>query len=126
MPRPEPKILIVDDDPLIRTSLKTMLNHEGFNNIVQSASGSVALATYYEHKADLVFLDIELQDISGFEVLDSLKTYNSAVEIVMVSGHNTIHNVKKAIDMGVQGFVVKPYKTAKIMAILKKLNYVDS
>lgn len=125
MARPAPKILIVDDDPLIRSNLKRILTDNGFNNIIQNPSGVVTLATYYEHKADLVFLDIELVDISGFEVLDGLKTYNSAIEVVMVSGHNTIDNVKKAIDMGVQGFVVKPYKASKVMAIMKKLGYVD-
>jgi two-component system chemotaxis response regulator CheY len=113
-------VLIVDDVHDMRSLLKTTLYGFDVNNIAEAANGQKALDQYYEEGHDLVFLDINLPDISGLDVLERLLERNSRVHVVMVSGEASAANVKEALGKGAKGFVVKPYSPAKIKAALDR------
>ncbi len=113
-------VLIVDDVPDMRSLLKTTLYQFDVRNIAEASTGQKALDQYFEEGHDLVFLDINLPDISGLNVLEKLLERNSRVHVVMVSGEASVDNVKTALGKGAKGFVVKPYSPAKIKGALDR------
>ncbi|NQZ08636.1 MAG: response regulator, partial [Algicola sp.] len=67
-----------------------------------------------QHKPDLIFLDIELPDINGIEVLKRIKSKDPKSFVIMVSGESTIENVKGSLTNGAAGFIVKPFSAIKV------------
>lgn len=113
-------VLIVDDVHDMRSLLKTTLYQFDVHDVVEAANGHKAIEQYFEHGHDLVFLDINLPDVSGLEVLKEIMKRNSRAHVVMVSGEASADNVKGALGSGAKGFVVKPYSPSKIKAALDR------
>lgn len=114
--------LVVDDVSSVREFLRQSLIHLGVSgdNISEAATGEKALELYRNQIPDIVFLDIELPDLGGHEVLKQIKSIKSNAFVVMVSAHSTVENVKEAISSGASGFIVKPFSPQKITTILNK------
>ena len=114
--------LVVDDVSSVREFLRQSLIHLGASadNISEAATGEKALGLYRNQIPDIVFLDIELPDIDGHEVLKQIKSIKDNAFVVMVSAHSTVENVKEAISSGASGFIVKPFSPQKITTILNK------
>jgi response regulator of citrate/malate metabolism len=74
----------------------------------------------------MLFVDIEMPGINGFETLKAILQDSPDQYIVMISAHSTLENVKKAIEYGARGFIVKPYTGAKVRDILEKYTRDDS
>ncbi|NTS76082.1 response regulator [Catenovulum sp. SM1970] len=115
------KILIVDDAKLMRDFLKNMLNELGFDNFTEAETAAETLNQYQSDKPDIVFLDIELETENGLDVLVDLKKLDAEAKVAIVSAHSTITNVKKAMELGAKGFIVKPYKPKKLVSTIKNL-----
>ncbi|AWB64992.1 two-component system response regulator [Saccharobesus litoralis] len=118
--RPE-KVLIVDDARLMRDFLRNMLLELGFGNFSEAENRKDTLRKFKEEKPDVVFLDIELEEENGLEILAQLKEMDAGANVAIVSAHSTIVNVRKAMDLGAKGFMVKPYKPKKLVATLKNM-----
>ena len=69
---------------------------------------------------NMIFLDIELPDGDGKELIAQINDINPETNVVMVSAHSAVENVKEDIDKGAKGIVVKPFTPKKIAAMLKK------
>jgi two-component system nitrogen regulation response regulator NtrX len=102
-----PRILIVDDEPGIRQSLKGVLSDEGFATDAV-ASGEDCLKKLDESSYDLVFLDIWLPGIDGLETLRRLREKAPATRVIMISGHATIATAVSATKLGAYDFIEKP------------------
>lgn len=110
------KILVVDDEPDIRSLLKDILDDEGYE-VKVAENGESARTVYNEFSPDLVLLDIWMPDIDGISLLKEWKLEqqsNSAV--VMMSGHGTVETAMEATKYGAQDFVEKPISMAKLLA----------
>lgn len=121
--RPNPgemKILIADDQLAMRELLKTILRTLRISNIDVVGDGEQALACYRQQRYDMVFLDIEMPELDGFSALGQIRGMDPAAFVVMVSAHSSVDNIKKSLDLGARGFVVKPYTSSKIADMLKK------
>jgi len=114
--------LVVDDVGSVREFLRQSLIHLGVTteNIAEAATGEKAIAAFRASIPDVVFLDIELPDLDGQDVLKKIKAIKSNAFVVMVSAHSTVENVKEAITNGAAGFIVKPFSPQKITTILNK------
>lgn len=112
--------LIVDDVCTVREFLKQSLFQLGATDIYEASDGASALSKYSEHLPDVVFLDIELPDLDGNEILKQIKTRKSNAFVVMISAHSSVENVKSAVSNGASGFIVKPFSPQKITNILNK------
>jgi two-component system chemotaxis response regulator CheY len=117
-------ILIVDDAKEIRDYLGQLLSAFGFCAIDTAADGKEAFEQLEKNDYDIVFLDIELPDLNGKEMLDRITYEYPDIQVVMCSGHNTLENVKQTWEMGAKGFVSKPFNEHKVAAILKRLERV--
>jgi two-component system nitrogen regulation response regulator NtrX len=101
------RILIVDDEPGIRQSLKGVFEDEGFPTDVVS-SGEECLKKIADTVYDLVLLDIWLPGIDGIETLRRLREISPAARVIMISGHATIATAVTATKLGAYDFIEKP------------------
>jgi two-component system nitrogen regulation response regulator NtrX len=103
-----PRILIVDDEPGIRQSLKGIFGDEGYTTDTV-ASGEECLKQIDESPYDLVFLDIWLPGIDGLETLRRLREKSPDTRVIMISGHATIATAVSATKLGAYDFIEKPF-----------------
>ncbi len=102
-----PRILIVDDEPRIRHSLKGVFDDEGFSADTV-ASGEECLKRVDETSYDLILLDIWLPGIDGLETLRHVREKSPATRVIMISGHATIATAVSATKLGAYDFIEKP------------------
>src|SRR6516162_11078220 len=102
-----PRILIVDDEPGIRQSLKGVFEDEGFSTETVS-TGEDCLRKLDEDSYDLVLLDIWLPGIDGLETLRKLREKSPQTYVIMISGHATIATAVSATKLGAFDFIEKP------------------
>ena len=122
-PRPAPSemnVLIADDQLAMRELLKTILRTLRVSNIDIAGDGVQAVERFRQSRHDMVFLDIDMPELNGFSALSQIKAIEPTAFVVMVSAHSSVENVKKALELGAKGFVVKPYTSIKIADMLKK------
>jgi two-component system nitrogen regulation response regulator NtrX len=102
-----PRILIVDDEPGIRQSLKGVFEDEGFTTDVVS-SGEECLKKFDQDLYDLVLLDIWLPGMDGLDTLRKLREKSPRTQVIMISGHATIATAVSATKLGAFDFIEKP------------------
>ncbi len=102
-----PRILIVDDEPGIRQSLKGVFDDEGFST-ESVASGEECLKRIEDGTYDLILLDIWLPGIDGIETLRRVKEKSPNTHVIMISGHATIATAVSATKLGAYDFIEKP------------------
>jgi two-component system nitrogen regulation response regulator NtrX len=112
-------ILIVDDEPAIRTALRGVLEDEGYR-VTAVPGGPDALAALAEDGHDLVFLDIWMPGLDGLETLTEIKRLRPDVMVVMISGHGTIETALKAARLGAYDFVEKPLSLEKTLLTVSR------
>jgi len=118
-----PEILIVDDEPGIRQSLKGVLEDEGFK-AASAESGEACLNMLDGHAYDLILLDVWLPGIDGLETLGKIRKLDNAPEVIMISGHGTIETAVRATKLGAYDFLEKPLSIDRTLVVVK--NAIDS
>jgi len=113
-----PRILIVDDEPGIRQSLKGVFEDEGFQTEAVS-SGEECLKKLEQAAYDLVLLDIWLPGIDGIETLRRLREKSSKTHVIMISGHATIATAVTATKLGAYDFIEKPLSLEHTLLIAR-------
>ncbi len=101
------KVLIVDDEKLIRWSVRRQLE-EWLYTPLEAESGTGALALIRAELPDLILLDVRLPDLSGIEVLREIKQNNLGVPVIMITGDPQLDDIKTAIKLGALDFIKKP------------------
>ena len=110
------KILIVDDNRIIREVLRGLIRHdEGLTVVGTAASGEAALEQIGALKPDLVCLDILMPGIDGLAVLRMIHSTYPGTRVILVSGESTPSTVSRALRAGASGFVVKPFNAEKVL-----------
>ncbi len=113
------RILIVDDEKLLRWSLEQNLQKEGYE-VVSADTGARGLEKFREDMPDITLLDIHLPDMSGMDVLKKLKELDRDSIVIMITAYGDIETAVKAIKMGAYDFVEKPFNMDKLNLLLKK------
>jgi DNA-binding response OmpR family regulator len=116
------RVLVVDDEPHIRTVLRGYLQADGFE-VTEAADGEAAMVEMRDHPPDLVLLDVMLPGIDGLEVLRRLRTFSDAYVILVTA---RAEEVDKLVGLGVgaDDYVTKPFSarevTARVKAVLRR------
>lgn len=113
-------VLIVDDVAAIRDLLRQMLHKLNFEDIDEASNAAYMLEKLENRSFDLIFLDIELPDDDGLNLLKKIRVQFPDSQVIMVSAHSTLSNVQQALEGGAMGFVVKPFNPKKIISVLNK------
>jgi len=114
------RVLIVDDEKNIVTSLKGILSDEGYD-VLTATDGLEALEKIQLDPPDLVLLDIWLPGMDGIEVLKTVKNYHPEVEVLIMSGHGTIDTAVKATKLGACDFIEKPFSLDQITQSIENI-----
>jgi DNA-binding NtrC family response regulator len=114
------KVLIVDDEYLIRYSLQKLIDGEGYTAFT-AESGLEALRLFEEQKPDIVILDIHLPDSNGLILLKTIKEISPSVTVIMATGCPDIQSSVEAMKMGALDYLEKPVDFEKLAAILKSV-----
>ena len=104
---PAEKIMIVDDERLVRWSLRQKCEEWGYQ-VIEAEAGEAALRLAEQESPDLALLDVRMPDLTGIEVLDQLKKNGSARAVIMITADPQLDDVKAALKLGAYDFVGKP------------------
>ena len=113
------KILIVDDEELARARLLRMLRTLGYESVKEAQDADEAIALSKEENFDLVFLDINMPNISGLEVGYELKYLNPNVNLVFQTAYE--EHALKAFDIGAIAYLVKPFSIDQVKTTLTRV-----
>ncbi|MDH3998475.1 MAG: sigma-54 dependent transcriptional regulator [Desulfuromonadales bacterium] len=113
------KILVVDDEHLIRWSLEQSLKKQGYE-VTTAASGEEALKVVQDDPPELMLLDIQLPGMDGLQVLEKVKEFDSEVIILMVTALGVLETAVKAMRMGAYDYINKPFNLDELSITVKK------
>ena len=112
-------IIIVDDHPLFREGLKSIISrNDGLEIVAETGVGQEALKLAENHKPDMVVMDIALPDINGIELTREIKHLSPKTQVLIVSVYSKIDYITAAFQAGATGYVVKDAPSAKILQAL--------
>ncbi|MGD8567139.1 MAG: response regulator [Gammaproteobacteria bacterium] len=114
------KVLVADDVKIMRSLLRSNLASFECEIVSEVDNGDEVLEQVRHFSPDIVFLDIKMPGKNGLEVLQEIKSEFSDLFVAMISGHNTFDNIKRSMELGADGFIVKPYTAIKIREMIDK------
>jgi len=116
--RRKPLVLVVDDESDIRSSLRMILEYEGYE-LAEGASGEEALRRLESDRPDAVLLDIKMPRMDGLEILARIKKSDAALPVVVISGHGTIATAVEATRLGAFDFMEKPLERDRVLLVVR-------
>lgn len=116
------KVMLVDDHILMREGIKNLLEFDGSIEVVSEASDGVeCLSNLKNITPDIILLDINMPGKNGIEVLTEIKRRNIFVKILMLTVHNEVEYLLKAIDIGADGYILKDTESTELK---RAINYI--
>ena len=112
--------IICDDAEFIRKMLRQIIDKEGYGKVRVVENGKQLLQAVEVKKPHMIFLDINLPDVSGLELLQKLKMLDSRVKIIMISADGSEITRKQAISYGAEAFISKPFLPEYVVANIVK------
>src|SRR5436190_9432340 len=122
---PKPRVLVVDDEKNILSSLTRALDIEGFEAVV-AGSAELAIERLAEETVDLVLLDVKLPKMDGLECLKRLRADHPELPVVMMSGHASIQVAVDATRLGARDFVEKPLNYDELLLRIRNTLKLES
>ena len=113
------KILVVDDEPLQREILQTILNGEGYETET-AESAEVALAMLKKLDPDVILTDLQMTGMGGLEFLQSLPEKSVPPAVIVITAHGTISSAVEAVRLGAADYLTKPVDKEKILFAVQK------
>ena len=115
----EAAILLIDDDEIIRRTLKRALGKEGFR-VDTASNGKTGLEKSRRNHYDLALLDLRLPDMDGMTLIKSLREGNPDLKEIIISGYASFENATKAMDEGANAFMTKPVKPIELIKKIRE------
>ncbi|MEW8626177.1 MAG: EAL domain-containing protein [Candidatus Thiodiazotropha sp.] len=112
--QPHARILIADDEPRARASLKELLRFTG-HEITLAESGREAIDLLNSNNFDLILLDLNMPDLNGHKVMEHIDQYSIDCDIVVISGEATFDHASLALRNGAKDFLRKPYQPEELL-----------
>ncbi len=122
------KVLLVDDEEMLRTSLRYALGKEGFL-VATAADGTEALAQAESFRPDVILLDVMLPGVDGFQVCRALRERADDTPVILLTAKDQLADRVNGLDLGADDYVTKPFNTrelvARVNAVLRRKQRVD-
>jgi putative nucleotidyltransferase with HDIG domain len=116
---PRRRVLIVDDDHLVRDALRFALEDAGYD-VWAVAHGADALAVLESQAVDIVLSDIFMPGMNGFELLKQIRQRRPDVPVILVTGFGNIEMARQALKEGATDFITKPYNVSEIPILIER------
>ena len=115
----KPKILVVDDEKVIREGCREVLTLEGYEAVL-AENGELGLKMIEEVHFDVVLLDLMMPGISGFDVLSHIKALHPDTSIIVITGYATVEHSIEAMKNGAFDFIPKPFSPDQLRVVVSK------
>ncbi len=113
------RILLVDDDPLLREVIGEFLSAHGYE-VDLAEDGEHALAQFEQDKYSLALIDLVMPKINGLELMERLMTIDNKLFCLIMTGYPTIDSAYKAMVDGVSDYIIKPFQLVELLNIIQK------
>jgi DNA-binding NtrC family response regulator len=114
------KIMIVDDEEIVRVSLRNWLNEDG-HSVVCAGSGEEALERLEQDVPDVMLLDIKMPRMSGLEVLAKVRALKPEVQVVMMTAYASVESAVEAMRAGAYDYLVKPFEPEELRILITRI-----
>ncbi len=115
------KVLVVDDAAFMCLTIKQMLERNGHTMIGQASTGVEAIKQFTELKPELILMDITMPEMNGVEALERIKAIDPKAKIIICSALAQKEMIAKSIELGVEDFIVKPFKEERLIQAIDKV-----
>lgn len=117
------RLLIVDDEPLIRRGIKSLVDFDKLNiaEVYEASNGLEALEKFQAHQPHLILADINMPKMDGLSFSEQVKKQNPTVKIALVTGYDYFDYAVQALKLGVDDYILKPISKKDIEEVLQKL-----
>jgi len=109
------KILVIDDEGIVRTSCSRALSPEGYE-VASAKNGSEGLKLLEGGKFDIVLTDLKMPDMDGIEILRKVKEKWPETEVIIITGYQTVDTAVKSIKLGAFDYLEKPFTPDTLIA----------
>ena len=109
------RVLIIDGDAAARREMRVACEHDGYE-VVETDTGLEGLREFEKARANLIVLELNLPDMTGFDVCRELRRMDKGVPVVIVSSRSDEIDVVVALEIGADDYVVKPFRVRELMA----------
>lgn len=120
------KVFFVDDEIIVREGVRTSINwtDTNFTLVGEAPDGEIALSMIQEIKPDILVTDIKMPFMDGLELSTKVKKNLPWIKIIILSGHDEFNYAKKAISIGVEEYLLKPFSANDLMQALEKVSHI--
>lgn len=112
-------ILIIDDSTELRSLLESILPFSGYQTL-SASTGEEGLALATSVRPDVILVDLELPDTTGLKVIEELNRRGIAIPTIMITGYGSEGTAARALRLGAQGYLVKPFTTEEVLSSVEK------
>lgn len=115
-------VFIVDDEPIVLEGIRTTIDwdNSNFSFAGEASDGEIALSMIQEIKPDILITDIKMPFMDGLELSATIRKTQPWIKIIILSGHDEFDYAKKAISIGIEDYLLKPFTSKEIVASLNK------
>ncbi|MGD1075640.1 MAG: response regulator [Thermodesulfovibrionales bacterium] len=114
-----PRILVIDDEEIVRISCQKCLTPEGYEVDVAS-NGIEGMQMVQTTKYDLVLTDLKMPEMDGMEVIMKAKESQPGTRVIMMTGYSTVEHAVKAMRLGAYNFIEKPFTPDTLITAVKE------
>ena len=127
MPPPPIHVLVADDHLVVRLGLATVLQFDaGIRVVAMAESGQEALSLYRKHRPDVVPMDLRMPDLDGVEATRRIRSEFPEARILMLTTYDADEDVRRALDAGASGYLLKTAGQEELVATLRAVHSVSS
>lgn len=124
------KVMLADDHVLMREGIRQLLEFDGMIEVIEEANDGIeCLEKLEKSKPDVILLDINMPKKNGIEVLKEIRIKNLPVKVLILTVHNEVEYLLKAVDIGVDGYILKDSESAElkraIVSVMNGENYIQ-
>jgi CheY-like chemotaxis protein len=110
-------VLVIDDEAVVRDAVRRVLEGEGLS-VATAATGQAGLASAALSSCRLVLCDLMLPDVTGFDLVATVRGRRPGVPVVVITGYPTSENALRVVEAGASDFLPKPFTESELLAVV--------
>src|SRR5215471_12442804 len=116
-------VFSVDDHPLLREGLATLINNQSDMVLVGEAStGREAIQQFHKHKPDVTLMDLRLPDMNGIDVMIAIRTEFTDARIIMLTTYEGDVEIQRALEAGARGYMLKSMPPKELLDVIRQVH----